>query len=234
VYQNRLLVSAQNCSLNELSRPQQLADLLSATYKKVLIGLPATGLTLVPKSLFSEERIAAFARYLDVKETEKVLAQPLDDQNIIIYKTNANLIAALEKFNLGNTVYTAQGWIKAIAKSNPPSGNLYLEIGKNTVQILYFSLGSLRFYNTFEFATEDELVYFATFVCEELNLKPQQTNLILSGDVGLGDKNMNRLSDFFVKVQLNTTQVLELPGQIPMHKIMSLAALSLCGLSEAL
>ena len=77
VYQNRLLVSAQNCSLNELARPQQLADLLSATYKKIIIGLPATGLTLVPKTLFSEEHIAAFARYLDVKETEKVLAQPL-------------------------------------------------------------------------------------------------------------------------------------------------------------
>jgi hypothetical protein len=234
VHQNRLLVSAQNCDLNELAHPRQLSDLLTATYKKVIIGLPATALTLVPKSLFDEEHVADFARFLDVKENEKVFAQILDNQNMIIYKTNADLVAAVEKFNLQNTVYAAQGWISAIAKSKPQNNNLYLEIGANTVQFLYFSLGNLRFYNTFEFKNEDELAYFTTFVTEELLLKPQHTTLILSGDISTGDKNMNRLADFYPKVELNTLKVLELPGQIEGHKILALAALSLCGSSEAL
>src|SRR5271165_4458915 len=66
VYNNRLMVSAQNCSLRELADPQQLKDLLLAPYKKVIIGMPATALTLVPNSLYSEDCVADIARFLDV------------------------------------------------------------------------------------------------------------------------------------------------------------------------
>jgi hypothetical protein len=225
VYKNQLLVSAQ---------PKQLIDLLSATYKKVIIGLPATGLTLVPKSLYSEDHVADFARFLDVKENEKVFAEILDDQNIIIYKTNGALVNAVERFDLQNTVYTASGWIKAIEKSNPQDNKLFIEIGKSTVQFLYFFQGSLRFYNTFEFKSEDELAYFISFVTGELNLKPQETTLVLSGDITAGDKNMNRLTDFYPKIEINGLKILELPGQIPAHKLLALVALSLCGSSEGL
>jgi hypothetical protein len=229
---NRLLVSAQNCDLDELAHPKQLSELLTATYKNVIIGMPAVALTLVPKPLFNEEFIAEFARLLDVKENEKVFAQTLDDQNIIIYKTKDELVAAVEKFNLQNTVYTAQGWVKAIANSNPPDSNLYVEVGKDNVQFLYFSAGKLRFYNAFEYKNEDELAYFTSFVAEELKLKPQQTTLVLSGDIAVGDKNMKRLGDFYPKIEINGLKILELPGQIPSHKFLALAALSLCGSSE--
>ena len=53
VDQNRLLVSAQNIPMDELTNPQQLSELLSANDKKVVIGMPASGLTLVPKKLFT-------------------------------------------------------------------------------------------------------------------------------------------------------------------------------------
>ena len=233
VYKNRLLASAQNCSLNELTNPNQLSDLLSSTYKKVIIGLPATALTLVPRSLFSEDHISDVARLLDVNDNEKVLVQKLDDENIIIYKTSAALVSAVEKFGLQNTVYTAKGWIDVIAKSNPPNNNLYLEISKETVQFLYFSLTKLRFYNIFEFKNEDELAYFTALVTQELNLNPQYITLVLSGDVNTGDKNMNRLAEFFPNAEFNALPVLELPGQIPAHKFKAIAALSLCGSLEA-
>lgn len=228
VYKNRLLVLAQNRDLQELTDRSQLTDLLTATYKKVIIGLPATGFSLIPESLYSENHVADFAHLLDVQDNEKVFAQPLDDQNVIIYKTGADLVSAAERFNLQNAVYTSKGWIKAIEKSGLQDDNLYLEIGKESVQFLYFSSGKLRFYNTFEFSNEDELAYFASFVAEELSLKPQQTTLVLSGEVNTGDKNINRLSDFFTKVELNSLEILELPDQIASHNILALTALTLC------
>ena len=101
------------------------------------------------------------------------------------------------------------------------------------MQLLYFSLNTLRFYNTFDFRSEDELAYFTSFVTEELNLKPQNITLVVSGDVIAGDKNLIRLAYFFPKIELNGLKVLELPGQIQSHKLLSLAALSLCGSSVA-
>lgn len=233
VNDTHLLVSAQNCDLQELTQPLALNDLLSATYKKVIIGMPASGLTLIPNSLFRKEQISGFARFLDVKEDEKVFAQTLDDVNAIIYKTKDTLVAAVAKFGLQNTVYTAKGWIKAIANSSPPNNKLYLEVSKDKVQFLYFALNTLRFYNAFEFKSEDELAYFTSFVADELSLKAQFITLVVSGDVIAGDKNLTRLAYFFPKIELNEIKVLELPGQIASHKFLALAALSLCGSSEA-
>jgi len=228
VNHDRLLVSAQNCDIDELAHPKHLSEILTATYKKVIIGLPATGLTLVPKKLFRADRAADVARLLDVRESEKVFAQAFDDENYIVYKTPGSISSAVEKFGFQNTVYTAAGWVKAIHKNRPTADHLYLEFGKNQLQIAYFSGNILRFYNIFEFKNEEDVVYFTTLVTEELHLKPNQTALVLSGDILPDDRNMKRLAEFFPKIEMNSIRVLSLPGQVPSYKVLSLAALSLC------
>ncbi len=225
---SRLLVYVQNNPVDELANPKHLKSLLAANYKKVVIGLPATGLTLVPDSLYSDEHAAQYARFLDIGDNEKVLVQQLNNDNKIIYKTAASAVAMVERFGLQNIAYTTKGSIKAIADSYPPAGNLYLELSKDTVQFLYFASGKLRFLNTFEFKNADELVYFTALACDELNLNVQDVTLILSGNVSSGDVHMNRLKDFYPKVELNTLQVVELPAQVAAHKILSLVALSSC------
>lgn len=230
--ENRLIACGQHCSLQEFEQPGELNDLLTAAYKKVITGIPATALSLIPESLFSQENIPGFARLLDVKDDEKVFAQTLDDKNAIIYKTAAGAVAVAEKFGLQNAVYTAKGWITAIAKSGPPDTDLYLDIGDGSVQFLYFSKNALRFYNTFEFNGTDELAYFTSFVTEELGLNPQHITLVVSGYVNAGNVYLGRLADFFPSVELNELKVLNLPGHIPPHQILALAALSLCGSSE--
>lgn len=232
--QNRLIVSALDCDLQELMHPRELEDLLSASYKKVVVGLPAAGLTLVPNSLFEPDQVANIARYLDVKPTEKVFAQPLDKENMVVFKTEEALVTAVERLGLDNVVYAARGWIKAIEKTDTQTNKIYLEIGKDNVQLLNFAAGKLRYYNSFEFKTPDELVYFTTLVAEELNLKPQYATLILSGDIVAGDKNANRLSDFFRGSEFNDIEIFALPGQFIKHQLLALAALSLCGSSEVL
>lgn len=229
VHDNRLLVYVQDTPVDELSSPRHLRGLLSATYKQVIIGLPAAALTLIPQDLYNDEQAAAFARFLDVQEDEKVLTERLDDRNYIIYKTGADLFSAAEKFGLQNIVYTAQGWIKAIAGSSPPNANLYLNIAGDTVQFVYFSFGALRFYNAFEFKNPDELVYFTTLVAEELSLNAREATLLISGGAYEWDANLTRLREFYSHVELNNLQVLELPSQVASHKILPLAALSLCG-----
>jgi len=232
VHDNRLLVYVQNTPVSELSSPKHLHGVLSASYKKVVIGLFATALTLVPDSLYDDDQASAFARFLDVQDDENVLAEPLDGQNHLIYKTGADIISAVGKFAAYQVVYTAQGWVKAITNSSPPNSNLYLNIAGDMVHLLYFSFGSLRFYNRFEFKNADELVYFTACVTEELALSAEETTVIVSGDVYEWDENVTRLKEFYANVQLNSLQVLELPSQVAAHKILPLAALSLCGSSE--
>lgn len=225
---NNLLASGMHCSLDELAHPKQLNELLSANYRKVIIGLPATGLSLVPQSLFPAEKAADYARFLDVTEDDKVFAQTLDKHNHIVYKTPGYIASAVERFGFPNTVYAGRGWINAINQNYKSESNLYVEVASENVSLLYQAGGVLRFYNCFECRSEDELVYFTSLVAAELNLSPQLTTIVLSGNILPDDNKMKRLSEFFPYIELNNIRILNSPSQIPAHSMVSLAALSLC------
>jgi hypothetical protein len=225
-----LIAWAENYPFDELSDPQELLDLLSAKYKQIVIGLPAHSFTLVPAELFTADRLPNFARFLDVKPDSKVLAQTLDQENIIVYKTNDTIVKAAEEFGIRNTVFTSKGWLAAIARNNAGNNDLYLNIEKDKVEISYFASNKLRFYNSFEFKEADELAYFTVLVAKELNLEPKSTSLYLSGDLEVNDKILSRLAEFFAKAEVNNLEVLQLPAEVVAHRVLSIAALSLCAL----
>jgi hypothetical protein len=230
---DKLVACADMHPLDELTNPQELLDLLSAKYKQVVVGLPANGFTLVPQNLFSQDNVTDFARFLDVRSGEKVSAQPLDNTNTIIYKTDDAIINAAEEFGLRNSVFSSKGWITAIANNKPADQDLYLNLNGSTVEIVAFKNGKLRFYNRFEFQNNDELTYFTALVTNELGLQAADVHVYLNGDIDTGDKSLSQLADFFGQVQLNQLQVVQIPAEIHAHQILSLAALSLCASSEA-
>jgi hypothetical protein len=231
-YGNQLLAWDTDCELTELSRPDKQADVLSANYKKVVIGLPANGFTLIPAPLFNAKHVANYARFLDVKPDERVLAQMLDDQNFIIYKVDEKIVTLAQKYNLDNTVYLNKGWITAIARENPRDNDVYLHAENGKAEFLAFNEGKLRFYNCFEFRSEGDLGYFTAFVANELNIHPLAVHLKISGSIQPGDKYSTLLADFFPEIAFISPQILELPEQISPQQILTLAALSLCGSSE--
>jgi len=232
VYQNKLMAWAEDCDIELLTEPGDAHELLTFDYKKVAAGVHPTGFTLIPNALFSEDKIADFGRYLDVKPNEKVLAKPLDDDNYIVFKIANNVAASAEKFGIENIVFINKGWINAIADSNPQDNNLYLNIDKNQVDILYFANGKIRFYNCFEFTNPDELTYYTSLVTQELQLQPKSLILQISGDCNVDDKNLTRLAEFFNGVEQNELEVIEHPSSIFPHQLLALGALSLCVSSE--
>ena len=230
---NKLLVLAEGLDISELNGLADEDDFLFKNYKQSIIGLTGNAFTLVPVSLFNPDKVADFARFLDVQETEKVFSQPFDDDNQVVFKVDEPLLPVItDKFDLKNVVFAPKGWAMAV-RDNSAKNNLYLNISSGKVEILNFTDGKLHFYNEFEFENEDELVYFTSFVAGELQLAPEVTTLILSGDVEAGDKNFNRLSEFFNTVELNGTAIIQMPAQFPAHSSLALAALSLCGSSGA-
>lgn len=235
LHQNRIQVLEENITLSELIEPSEAHNVLFGNYRQRVIGLPHGGFTLVPYMLFQSERVADFARFLDVKPNEKVFSQPLDAKNQVIYKVNELIVNKIQEiFNLSDVVFAAKGWINAVAATQPSDRDLHLNISDGKAELLSFKKGSLRFYNTFEFQTADELVYFALLVADELKLHPQGTSLVLSGDISTDDENTVRLSKFFGKTELSNLRTIRLPAEITPNQVLTLTALSLCGSSEAL
>jgi hypothetical protein len=233
-YNKQMLVYNANCLLSELTDPEQFQEILSAKYKKTIIALPSTGFSLVPSSLFDESRIADFSHLLDVKNNEKVLAQVLDSKNHIVYKVNEQLLAAVNQLENKNIVFAAKGWINAIVQNNSLNDQLFVNVGSKKIELLYFKEAAIRFYNAFEYNNEDDVTYYTALVAKELDLQPESTSIVISGNINIDDQYCVKLSEFFGEILLNAIKPLELPAEISSHQILSLAALTLCESSEVL
>lgn len=230
---NKLLLLSDQVDLSVLNEPAGENDLLFKNYKQQIIGVSNTGFTLIPASIFNPEKVADFARFLNVKPTEKVFSQPLDTDNQVLFKVKGDFVNILtEKFNTKDVVFGARGWIKAVAGDGPANQYLYLNVTGNLVEILNFRDGKLRFYNNFEFMNGDELAYFSTVVASELQLPDEAVTLVLSGDINPDDQNGSRLAKFFRRVELNATCPVKLPKQLSPNSLLYLTALNLCGSSE--
>ncbi|RFZ84540.1 DUF3822 family protein [Mucilaginibacter terrenus] len=233
-HNGQLLAWAENCPLAELTNPQELSEILTAEYKQVIAGVNDTGFTLVPKSLYDGEYAANIARLLNVSAENSVYAQDFDGNNVIVYKTqigtpDASGLAALHE---QLTVHRAKGWVSAVANNYPTSTDIFLNVENSVVEVLNFNYNRLRYFNSFTYKNHEELGYFVALVASELKLKPADITLVFSGDINAADMSFSYLTDFFGHVKLNTIQTLDLPEAIVPHKILSLAALSLCASSE--
>ena len=229
IVEDKLLLACEtNCSLNELTDPKQLDERLTAEYKNTVITLPAKAFVLIPVSLFNADNIAEYARLLDVKDGEKVIAQQLDAQNYVVYKVDEQLLNRVTNYDIKNVAFAPKGWMHAIDRSEPSVTDLFLNINGNQVEFAYYKKNRLRFYNKFEFTSIEDLIYYAVFVSDELELKQNSTALIISGNVNEEYELYTRLSEYFQVVMINDIRVLDLPANIPSNQILSLSALSLC------
>lgn len=228
----QLLQWGTNFSTDELRDPDNLRDILTANYKQVVIGLKADASVLLPRSLYEQANVANTARLLDVKENEKVLIEPFDDANHIIYKVDEALLYAVKDLDNQKLTHADKGWEKVIAANYPTNISLYIHVGHECVSILNYQYSKLRFYNTFSFKNHEELAYFCALVCREIDLEPAKARLYISGDMNNTDGYFTYLKDFFGEVNLNSSTAINLPATVAAHQILGLAALTLCASSE--
>lgn len=231
-YNDRLMALAENCSLNELIDPTGMADELLADFKDVVVGVDAEAFTVVPVELYSTDKVAGYARFLDVKEDEKVLAQQLDDDNFIIYKITAAVFEAIGKFDLTRCVYSSRGWINVIANTNPAYNMIYVNVEEGRAELLRFKNGKVRLYNTFEYRTTDDLAYAVSVVFKQMGVLQREVHLSLSG-TALNKEYKARLSEFFPVVDINKLKIARLPEELNSGQLLKLSALLLCVSSEA-
>ena len=204
-------------------------ELYSARFKQVVVGLKPVAYTLIPEAVYQDDQLDKLALLLDVKDNESVLVQQLDAENRVLYKIDAETAALAKNFGFENTVFGLKGWVKAVAGSNPADDTLYADINGHTVSVLYYHYGKLRFLNTFDFYTPDELVYYTVLVAEQLKMQPKKMHICLSGAVDADDDNAARLADFFEAVETTNLHILQTPADTAPHSVLQLAALSLCG-----
>ena len=92
-------------------------------------------------------------------------------------------------------------------EKNSINPSLYLNICLNHLEIIYFKDNKLIFYNTFDYSTKEDVIYYLLFTIDQLKLNPEKTPLIISGSISVDDEYYEIIYKYVRNVSLYDSNI---------------------------
>lgn len=144
--------------------------------------------TLVPKALFNEDIIADY-----LKLNAKILKTDFITHDTIALNDSVNIYVPY--VNANNFIYDHFGdftykhcstiLIESVmlAEKNASGSKLYIHVNPSHFEIVAVKDSQLTLYNTFEYDTPEDFIYYLLFTTEQLSLNPETINVQLLGEI---------------------------------------------------
>jgi len=149
--------------------------------------------TLVPKPLFDEDHLADYLKF-----NSKILSNDYITHDDLIKGDIINVYVPY--VNINNFIYDTYGTFEfnhystlllnaifAIHK-NKSKTTMYVNVALNHFEIMVLESNKLILFNTFEYHTKEDFIYYILFTSEQLQLNPEEFPLVLIGDVTENDE----------------------------------------------
>jgi hypothetical protein len=152
--------------------------------------------TLVPKPLFNEDFLADYLKF-----NAKILKSDYISYDDIL--SNGSVNVYVPYVNINNFIYEKFGAFTykhvssvlieqiLILEKNSETKKVFTHISSNHFEIIVIDKGHLIFYNTFEYSSKEDFIYYLLFAAEQLQLNPEKLNLVFLGDVVKDDDIYN-------------------------------------------
>jgi len=152
--------------------------------------------TLVPKTLFDENHLADYLKF-----NAKILKTDFIDYDIITLNNSVNVYVPLVNVNnylfdtFGSFTYKHASTIlieSVLQNSSNHNGiELYINVGSFHFEMIAANEDKLVFYNTFDYTTKEDFIYYILFSIEQLKLNPETVKIHLSGQIDKDDDLFN-------------------------------------------
>jgi len=144
--------------------------------------------SVVPQALFDKKHIKEYLKFNNtILETDQYSFDKIEDNDSvnvfvpIIFDSNN-----LKKYtkDIKQRHYTSC-LISEIFKieNNNINPNVYLNINNSKLDVILISKNKLKFINTFDYNSNEDLVYYILFCYEQLSLNPENSPIIISGKI---------------------------------------------------
>jgi len=172
---------------------------------------------LVPEKYFEESNLKEYLKFnISLLENDQASFDEIKTLNLVnVYLPFANINNFFLNYNPSiNYFHSASVFIDKInqirsKKNTMPLYDLYLNVYSKDFQILIYKNEDLLFYNSFEYETTDDFLYFFFFVLESLKLDEKEIDFHISG-INNDFKILKDLTDFVPKWNI-------LPASNPGH-----------------
>ncbi|MCX7549427.1 DUF3822 family protein [Xanthomarina sp. F2636L] len=159
--------------------------------------------TIVPKPLFNEDYLADYLKF-----NSKILKS-----DFIVYdnlEINDSVTVYVPYVNINNYIYETFGsftynhfssiLVEKILQIEKHADDVkfYVHVNKDHFEIVVSNQGKLILFNTFDYSSKEDFIYYILFTMEQLGLNPEKTNLVLLGDI---DKESNLFTILYTYIR---------------------------------
>ncbi|MBI9041351.1 DUF3822 family protein [Lutibacter sp.] len=144
--------------------------------------------TQVPKPIFDKNNLSNYLKYsIKVLENDFITYDELKNSDIVnVYIPFVNVNNFL--FDIyGSFIFKHASTVLIESLLNEFKNNVeqhcFVNITQHTFEIVVLKNKKLDLYNIFNFKTKEDFIYYILFIAEQLNLNPEEFQLILMGDI---------------------------------------------------
>lgn len=165
---------------------------LSKPYDEIIVVHDNNLNTFVPKPFFDADNIASYLQYnVKVFETDFFAVDEINTyeiNNIYVPFVNINnfLLDQFESFNYKNTNSILVQKILDQSK-NVDEKQVFVHFQQNHFEIIVVNNQQLLLFNSFEYATPEDFIYYILFTFEQLQLNPEIIPISLFGNISKED-----------------------------------------------
>lgn len=194
--------------------------------------------TLVPKALFDPNKLEHYIRFNHELTEDASLcfyANPIDCFDaVVVYAIPRGLdFLAKAKLPAFNWTHHSLALLEAIHFDTSNFSKLNIHIQQQSFDLIYAPEGKLKFFNSFNYTSAEDFIYFLLYVMEQLNLNREEITVKLFGEFEENSSIYQTLYTYIRKVEIgkrpaevNFSTVL---SELPQHYYFNLFNQHLCG-----
>lgn len=164
------------------------SKILPHTYKTMTCVVVNDRSTLIPNPLFENDKKEMYLKFnVSLEEDELVFADDLkglDAKNI--FAVPVGLKSKLESiYNNVSFHHFSSALIENLLtqNKNQTAKKLYVHVQASHFEMVVIEGKNLIFYNTFHHHSAEDFMYYLLFACEQLQLNPENMELVLLGEI---------------------------------------------------
>jgi hypothetical protein len=164
------------------------SKLVSHKFQAVSCILVSNLSTLVPNALFEDDRKRMYLKFNATLEGDELVVvdeiRSLDAKNVfaIPFSIKAKLDAQYREITYHHASSTLIETLVANHK-NQTGKKLFVHVQNTHFETILIEGKNLIFYNTFNYQSPEDFIYYLLFVCEQMQLNPEKTETILLGEI---------------------------------------------------
>lgn len=142
----------------------------------------------VPKSLFSKNNLSDYLKYnVKILDNDFIAYDEIQNADLVnVYVPYANINNYIfDNFGEFEYKHFSSTLVETLLNKSQKSDDeiMYVNVSIHNFEVIVIKNRKLIFYNTFDYSSKEDFIYYILFSAEQLNLNPEKFIVFLLGDI---------------------------------------------------